>query len=654
MANTDPIKLAAEARGVIAPLHGRGDVVVRFKTNTTGFREDALSELEEEDPGHFNPDNIVLTMNLDKLISRGKAFPESLATIEDFRKYPVLAGVAAHESAHAKFSLWNTKEHPIPERIANPDYDPANPTRTVTKTRTEWDEAGVATEIEEHTEVPVPEFFSVSETGKLVELAKELEEPRVERLGTGAFTKTWRRAMQFSAGHFVMEGVDEDDESGKNPLDAAVSLAIRVGGRSTAGTLGNTFESRASVKKVLSSVQEIIEKALKDKPDAHPDPYHAVMGIINRQVFNNDHTDALSHIEAARQILKIIHPETQDNPDEPGPGDGGAEGEGAGAGAGGMTAAEAAAMAALGDELREAVDAFGTDMQELVRSEEEAPDQQQTQSAGHGSVLYKNPRAPGIAYHEEPTAEDRELYHRALAWMEKQIEPTITESEVNQWLPVGGARLDLRSYLRDNMANHRANQRSDWKKTAEAIKTAPPVKVGIMLDGSGSMSSYARHSASVAWAAANAAAALPESRTVSVVYGNAAAVTQEPGHNAPRKVAVSNTNGGTEEFIDAAQLVEDALWLNDPIEEGQPSNVLIIIVSDLQYGGHNDRLNEPQSDGFLRISKEWVDKGYQVVVVGADRRDGIYINNGGRRGYVKLDDPILSHIQPMKIEELFR
>lgn len=600
---TDPIRLAAEARPLIAGLHGRGDVVVKFKTDQSDYNEDRLDDLDREAPGHFKPDKIVLTLNLDTLV-KGKALPEKLSTIEDFRKYPVLAGVAAHESAHAKFSLWGTTlGEPFPETIPNPDFDP----------EAEPDENG---------KNPTgPESFPVDEHGKLNDVAHMLEEPRVERLGVGAFTKTWRRAMQLSASHLVLEKIEEDDANGKEPLDAALSMTILVGGRLTAGTLGTTYESRKSVKKVLESAQKIIEASL---PDA-TDPYHEIMGLVSKSVFSNEHTDAVPHLETARQILKIIHPEEEPDPDGDAPGEGEGEGEGEGSGGGSgegegeSDPAAAAAMAEMAKAMQEAMDgladAVAAEMPEMIEKDEEKP--KGTSLGGHGSVLYNNPEAPQIRRHEAPNAEDRELYKRALGWMEKQIQPTITEYEVGQWLPTGGARLNIRDMVRDDLARHKGSQRTDWERVSETVKAAPPVKVAIMLDGSGSMGSYARMSASIAWAAANAAAMLPESRTVSVVYGDAAAVTQPPGHLPARDIAISNTDGGTEAFIEAAQMVEEALWLGEATEEDQPTNVLIIIVSDLNYGGVHRGTRETQRDGFKRITADWADRGFRTVVVGA-------------------------------------
>jgi len=632
--STDPIILAAQAREILAGLHQRNDTVVRFKTNLSGHAEDATDALDERAPGHFRADKKILTLNLDTLLN-GKGIPDSLATIEDWRKYPVLAGVAAHESAHARFSLWDSDGNEIPETIPNPDYDPADP------------ESG-------------PEEFKVSETGKLLDIAKLLEEPRVERLGVKTFTKTWRRAMQFSATHLILERVDEDDADGRDSLDAALNLVILVGGRLAAGTLGVSYNSRQGVKKVLESAQKIIETALSERMAADPkfDPYHEIMKIVTDAVFDDNHTDATSRLEAARQILKIVRPEGADNPDGSGSGDG-EGGEGAGkpspgeeGGEGGKSeaqqAAEAAAEAAMNamkDAMREAMDNLVTEMRKEVVSEESQPEAEG--GGGFGATIYADPRAPGLDHYEQPNADDRELYRRAVDWMERQVQPTVTEAEIGQWHPGGGARLDVRSYVRDNLANHRVNQRTDWNRVSETVKPAPPVKVAVMLDGSGSMRPKARLSASIGWAAANAAAQLPESRTVSVVYGAAATVTQKPGGDPIRQVAVSKTNGPFENFGHAAELVEEALWLDEPTEEGEPTNVLIVIVSDLMYGGSAPFRGEHRAQGevFTEVTREWADKGYQILVVGADpKRERERATWGVRIDAVQLVTP----------DELFR
>lgn len=605
---TDPIVLAAQARPMLEKLHGHNDIVVNFKTDQSGYKEDATDDLDKAAPGHYVPGSKRLTLNLDSLITSSKPRPNKLDTIEDWREYPILAGVAAHESGHARWSRYDE----IPDSIPNPGFDPSKPEGEGNR-----------------------EWFKVSGNGELNKLAEYLEEPRIERLGTGNFTKTWRRAMQLSAGHFITEKVTEMDENGENALDSAVRLAILVGGRQTAGTLGVSEDSRKAVKKILDSAQKIIETAVAGMEDPTPDPYHAVMGIINKEVFNNDHDLATSHLESARQILAIVHPETKDDPDSDPEGEGQGEGEGEG-GEGSSGADPDGSLQKALAEMMEGVGEAVEDVRQEAESEADQPkDQRNESSGGHGATKYKNPRAPQMDRYDEPNKDDRELRKRASDWMEKQIEATVTPVEINQWLPTGGARLDVRAWVRDNMAGHKSIQRSDWTRVSETVKPAPPVKVAIMLDGSGSMGAYARMSASIAWAAANAAADLPESRTVSVVFGARAQVTQAPGHEPSRKVAVSNTDGPWENWIEAAEMVEETLWLDDDVteEEGEKTNVLIIVVSDLMFG------RDGQGLAFTKKTKEWSDKGFRILVVGPEKSDGQRAQYGVKTDNVDLVKP---------------
>jgi hypothetical protein len=700
---TDPIILAAEAREVLAKLHLRNDTIVRFRTNRSGYSSDALTKLDEKIPGHFNDRKKELTFNLDDLLN-GKSLPASLGNVEAWRLYPVLAGVAAHESGHARWSRWDSDEHPIPASIPNPDFDPAHPVPKVERdvevpiTRqkhdprlvSETNTGGLTPEPELSDEewfskhgqpVPAtrtvkkmvndpdyqgPEFYPIQRGGKLLALAALLEEPRVERLGLGNFTKTWQRALPFAATHLVLERVDEDDAEGKDALMAAVGLAIVVGGRQIVGTLGTSHESRANVRRILDSVKTIIETAMAEKManDSKFDPYHEIMGIIATAVFSDSHYDATPHLEAARQILKVLEPEKQDDPDEPEPDDedeesgegqgeapnmgmtsggagesakgdeksdesGGGSGEksdedgdeGDGDGEGGESEPEKSeeekqaeqeareklqqALAAAKQELAEAIDKMADDGKREAK--EEAA--QQEGPSGVGPQLSRDRNAPPIQKLENPNAEDRALYRKAQRYFEAQIQPTVTQAEIDQWMPGGGARLDVRNFIRDNVAGNVATKRHDWSVVSETVKPAPPVKLGILLDGSGSMQSRARWSASVGWAAANAAADLPEALTTSIVYGNAAGVTQKPGHDPVKQVAIANCNGSWENFPHAVQLLEEGLRLDEPTEDGEPTNVSIIIVSDLIY-------RDVAIVEFNRKTKEWAEKGYSVLVVG--------------------------------------
>jgi hypothetical protein len=662
---TDPIELAAQARDMLTKLHERKDVVVKFATDNSGFFEDAVDE-EVAEGGHYSDAKKVLRINLDKVLDPSKPAPSSLKAIEDWRLYPVLAGVAAHESAHAKYTRWHdTDENPFPETLINPDYDPAHPVRMIpnpdydthTGDKTADDLSRTLPPEIEDIDYRGPESFPVKEQGgKLIELAKVLEEPRVERLARTHFTKTWRKALEFSASHLTLESVDEMDDDEQQPLDAAVNLAVLVGGRMNAGTLGVTQESRTAAQKVQDSAQKIIEASLPNVAD----PFHKIMGIVSEAVFDNEHDDANSHLDAARRILAIVHPESTDNPDSgkpngapmPGAGDS-AEGAGddaEGQGTPELTEEQKEALAEALADAQSALDEMGGVGTEAAKNEAEREEQEQQESGGYGSPERPPHTPPQIDHYEEPTSEDRQVYRRAKAWMERQIEPTIIESEYGQWMPGGGSRLNVRGFIRDNLAEHSGTQRTDWDRPDERIKPAPPIRVAIMLDGSGSMGRQARFSASIAWAVSNAAADLTGSgaKTVSVVFGNQALLTQAPGAAPTKNIAVARTNGSTENWIEAKKLVEEHLGLNEVSDEfeGQPSNTLIVVVSDLMFYGKG------QAPAAGRDTRDWIAKGYHVVNVGCDY-DKLVKQYQGQAKTV-LDAVISGGIELTKPENLFR
>lgn len=644
---TDPLVLGAQARAVIADLHRRPDVIVRMKSDKSGFAEDATTVEDRESPGHFTVNDKVLTINLDAVIPDGKPWPEALDTVEKFRDYPVLAGVMAHESAHARYDLWESDEAEVefPEYLPNPDYDPSLPTDPEDPYWTDIDpKTGVPAHLFDAEKHKLVERFPVKRGGDLHELAVLLEEPRIERLGMQTFSKTWQGGMKYSSAHFLVENMDEKAkaiESGEreeqDPLDAALEMAVLVGGRMVAGTVGQDSTSRKTVDNILSKAQQIIETALEANPNAVSDPYFKIMGLIGESTLNNVHKDPVPHLEVARKILAILHPESQDDPDngrdnrsegdQPqsapsgmGPGEGGGSGEGDDEKSPEQQAAEQAKaemnakLQEMANEMAGEVMAYSAEMKDEERREGENPDADQD-FGGYGAVVYDDPKMPRLKGYEPPTADDRALYKRAHDWIEEQTAPTTVESEVGQWMPTGGARLNVGRFIRDNAADHHGNQRTDWDVVSETTRIAPPTKIGIMRDASGSMSSRSRWADGIAWAISNAAADFPEARTASVVFGERARVTQKPGREASKQVAISTSNGGWENWIEGAELIEEHLRLNDP-DDGQytdgPTNVLIVIVSDLMFG------RTGQMPAFIQKANEWAAAGHKILVVGAD------------------------------------
>ena len=656
----DLFELAAQARPLIQQLHQRGDVVLQLKSDASSHAEDLLSaeeRAEVDHPGKFTLENKFLTVNLDGIVSPKRPV-EKLDSVEDFRKHPVLAGVAAHASAHARFSIWDQDSATVPTSLPNPDFDPMHPTATKPFEITEDDGETITMEEHDDPDYAGPESFPVSNSGRLMQVAGLLEEARVERLAMKTFGRTWREALKYSSTHLTLESMDEGDEAndgeGESALDAALRTTILIGGRTVAGTLGFDTRNRAATQKVLGNSQKVIEAALAEKMAENPafDPFHDVMGLVSDAVFDNTHDDAIPHLEYARKILNIIHPEDKENPDSPG-----ASEAGSSAGAGGMglaagsapgekpesgededgddpvsgnqpnksearKAMEEAAEALMGD-LKEALNELVAEAESNANEEETRVDEELADDADgsnrNGAVRSKNEKPPHIDHYETPNADDRALAKKAEEWMRAQIEPTVTEFDRSQWMPGGGTRFNARNWVRDELGDRMANERTDWDKSDTRVKVAPPVIVGMMLDGSGSMRSRARSSASIAYAVAVASASLPESRTASLVFGHDALLTQEAGHGViPTEVAVARNNAGWENFTAGAAMIERELQLEpENFEDGAPTNVLIIIVSDLSYGAGPGQGVPAQRAAFGRKVAEWHERGFRTLVVGA-------------------------------------
>ena len=87
--------------------------------------------------------------------------------------------------------------------------------------------------------------------------------------------------------------------------------------------------------------------------------------------------------------------------------------------------------------------------------------------------------------------------------------------------------------------------------------------------------------------------------------------------------------------VRARELVEEALWLDqdnyvdphDP-EGSKQTNTLVVIVSDLIYGGSGEYkgVHRKQSEVFNEVTQDWVSRGYTVAVIGASK-DHSYVKS---------------------------
>lgn len=710
----DLFALSARAQRLTRALHGRSDVVV-------SLRSDLFVDPEHPDetgathlaPGHFEESRGVLTVNLDDVCEfEHPSNPERFPRLADFNSpdrlyesHPVMMGVMAHELAHARwslnkpvvpgFSFMSDAERRKPENL------PSIFRRVLEITVERNPDARVRPEhLDDASDIQrFARAFGVAST--IVDLFDDLEEPRIERLVQDGgprmvFSKHWRLAVQASAGKLVLDGLSElADRGNQTVVTQAVSGLILVYGRVASGVLSPTD----------SLVEQIIENCVatidEHKPvDTKADPEaeltsEAVMRIIRRAVFCDEHVDPTPLIECAFDILDAIRVEPPE-PDEPESGQGGESESGQGdadgksgdgesesgqggdgesgqgdadgesgdgepeSGQGGEGDADGKSgdgdptaglgepdsgefLETLTDDAGKLRAALGERIPPARKVEVERRDSANTDEwVGHGSVLFANPNAPTVFESVPPTADDTALYRSARSWLERMVSPTVTEHARAGWLPMADAEFDVDQYVYDELAGNVGDERGEWRRREWAVKPAPPVKIGIMLDCSGSMSQHARAAAAAAWALQSAASDIAGSEVCSVAYGDEAGLTLTPGRIPPRTVDVMATNHGTENWLSASRLLESQLRLDDAIANDladptgeSRTNALIIIVSDLMYGGTE------QAVAVNTDLARWREAGFRVVLVGpmsADAARGVFdekhaITDGSYIGY---------------------
>jgi hypothetical protein len=130
-----------------------------------------------------------------------------------------------------------------------------------------------------------------------------------------------------------------------------------------------------------------------------------------------------------------------------------------------------------------------------------------------------------------------------------------------------------------------------FSRTARRHVPAPPLRVAIACDISGSMAPYARPVASAAWILARAAAAIPAAATATVIYGRTVRPVTWPGR-APARVTEFTATDAYESFCQAVDALDGALGLSR-----RGAARLLVIVSDGNY-----KKTEP-ADGQKRITR---------------------------------------------------
>ena len=116
-----------------------------------------------------------------------------------------------------------------------------------------------------------------------------------------------------------------------------------------------------------------------------------------------------------------------------------------------------------------------------------------------------------------------------------------------------------------------------FTRTRSRRVPAPPLRVGIACDISGSMGAFAGPVASAAWILARAAGHLPSALTASVLFGKGVYALTRPGER-PAQVTDFRATASTESACRAIDALDGALGLASP-----GTARLLVIVSDAMF-----------------------------------------------------------------------
>lgn len=158
-----------------------------------------------------------------------------------------------------------------------------------------------------------------------------------------------------------------------------------------------------------------------------------------------------------------------------------------------------------------------------------------------------------------------------------------------------------------------------WRAVARKSTPTPPLRIGIVVDTSGSMRDFTAPVASIAWILARAAALSGTDAATATVHfdGATVAAITRPGHN-PAQVPVFDTGGGGHPVGRAIDAVDGGLGLTKP-----GAARLLVIVSDGVF------ISDEQAaarDRIARLSQT----GCAVLQITADGQNAVNVPGAAR------------------------
>ena len=510
-------------------------------TNKWSFRQDIVANLAEhtsakEAPALFNPASAEVEVSIPAF--SGKS-PEEVG---DLRKRTnqldnaVVCGAIFHEACHARFS-----------RYSLPD-------------------AAEALGAKAYTALML------------------LEEGRIESWGVRLDPDN--KSLLYSC---AMSLVFSDMEASVASIDS-IAGAAKLAGLALARVDAGVLEE-SDVTKVKETLSEILGKELLEN----------LRSVWIRFQAHEDHYNATELYELAKEWVRLVEEKQDEVGEEKGSGmsDHSDVSEGSGEGgqgsSGEMSEVAKKILEALEDASQNAEIGSNESINEQKTAEawkQEADDKQDaSEDKKEKASIAKKVFSTGAGSQDLKTsASNSRLVETRLPNSEERISAVTLSrllakakyrdrKKTKHNSPVPGGRLRTRALVQANALKSRGvNQKVDtWRHTKRKQVEQPDLKVGVMVDISGSMGGAMQPMATTAWVLSEAVRRI-QGKVGMVYYGQDAFATLKPGQHL-REVQVYSAPDSHEEFTKAFQAIDGAMELT----YGQGAR-LLVIVSDGYYG----------------------------------------------------------------------
>lgn len=493
--------------------------------------------LEHDAPAYFNPAIAEIDINTNTCFGEFTT-PEEIGDITKRLRqleYPKASGAIFHESLHARFSRF--------------DLEAASK------------------------ELSQKEFA----------VLHHLEEGRIEALGV-RYMPTNRVLLRSSALEIIIGDLDSYKEKLSSVYGAAFTASLALS-RVDAGVLDE--EDLGDLRDIIVSIlgEDVLEKlrAIWIQAQAH-----------------EQHFNYAPLAELAREWVRILDAlaEEKGEDTEEGQGEGeGAEGSEGGEGEG-SSSQERAIAQAIRDALQDIAESMGIAVQDElddeIQTEEWKEEAKSRSSRSEQDKAHKDTARKVFARStadmestgsnsrlievRKPTSEERVAAVSVAKSLERAKYRERSQTEVRSVIPQG--RLRSRALVQN--AAYKAvgvqTQVPAWRHTARKHTEDPTLKIGVMVDISGSMGGAMQPMATTAWVLSEAGRRV-QAESAMVYFGESVFPTLKPGQHL-NEVKVYSAPDGTERFDEGFKALDGTLNLL----HGDGAR-LLVVVSDAYYSG---------------------------------------------------------------------